>query len=139
MSYDTEHNIDRTAEDVRRMRRLSYHVRRILQNAALFEDPYPEGMRQEFVDSLDRISKHHLSHEEECPICASPFLDDPYPLVVTLPCPGRHRFDLECVAKWLKSSGTCPMCRHDFNKAAREKCNANAVEGDEDAYDDMYS
>lgn len=139
MSYDIEHNIDRASEDVRRMRRLSDQVRRILQNAALLQVPYPEGMRQEFVDSLDRVPKTQLLSDEECPICSSAFLDDLYPLVVTLPCPGHHKFDLECVSKWLKSSGTCPMCRHDFNKATRDKANAIAVDVEEEAYDDMYS
>ncbi|KAI1319744.1 hypothetical protein F5Y16DRAFT_390559 [Xylariaceae sp. FL0255] len=76
------------------------------------------GVSQEYLDTLDRVPKKKLQADTEgsCPICAEKYLDDPYPLVVELPCGGHHTFDLECVAPWLQSKGTCPMCRHDLTK-----------------------
>ncbi|EGS19653.1 ring finger-like protein [Thermochaetoides thermophila DSM 1495] len=81
-----------------------------------------EGVSQEFLDGLDRVSKGELKRDAErgekdvCPICAEKFVDDEYPLVVELPCKGRHRFDLECVGPWLRAKGTCPMCREGMRK-----------------------
>ncbi|KAI1211261.1 uncharacterized protein F4807DRAFT_30223 [Annulohypoxylon truncatum] len=74
------------------------------------------GVRQEYLDSLDRVPKKQLKQDDSCPICAENYLDDPYPLVVELPCHGSHRFDLECVGPWLQSKGSCPMCRKDLTK-----------------------
>ncbi|KAI0888034.1 uncharacterized protein GGS22DRAFT_154941 [Annulohypoxylon maeteangense] len=74
------------------------------------------GVRQEYLDSLDRVPKKQLKKDDTCPICAEDYLDDPYPLVVELPCEGHHKFDLECVGPWLQSKGTCPMCRKDLTK-----------------------
>ncbi|KAI1185188.1 hypothetical protein F5B17DRAFT_45827 [Nemania serpens] len=76
------------------------------------------GVDQAYLDSLDRVSRKKLQSNPEgaCPICAEKFLDDPYPLVVELPCHGSHAFDLECVGPWLLSKGTCPMCRKDLTK-----------------------
>ncbi|KAI1472884.1 uncharacterized protein F4812DRAFT_31000 [Daldinia caldariorum] len=74
------------------------------------------GVSQEYLDTLDRVPRKSLKKDDSCPICAEHFLDDPYPLVVELPCHGSHRFDLECVGPWLQSKGTCPMCRADLNK-----------------------
>ncbi|KAI0839758.1 hypothetical protein F5Y06DRAFT_295128 [Hypoxylon sp. FL0890] len=74
------------------------------------------GVNQEYLDSLDRVPRKQFKPEDSCPICAERFLDDPYPLVVELPCQGQHKFDLECVGPWLQSKGTCPMCRKDLTK-----------------------
>jgi len=74
------------------------------------------GVDETFLADLDRVPKKKLQTDPEgtCPICAEKFLDDPYPLVVELPCPGRHTFDLECISPWMLTKGTCPSCRHDF-------------------------
>ncbi|KAI1644185.1 uncharacterized protein F4817DRAFT_360971 [Daldinia loculata] len=74
------------------------------------------GVSQEYLDTLDRVPRKSLKKDDSCPICAELFVDDPYPLVVELPCHGSHKFDLECVGPWLQSKGTCPMCRADLNK-----------------------
>lgn len=51
---------------------------------------------------------------KDCAICKEQFslqTDDPDELmVVTLPC--KHIFHEPCIMPWLKSSGTCPVCRH---------------------------
>lgn len=70
---------------------------------------------------LERIPSKSLKPTQSCPICNNPFLDDPYPLVVRLPCHTSHIFDLECVRPWLLLRGTCPLDRTDFGKKEREK------------------
>ncbi|KAM5346621.1 hypothetical protein ACJ41O_009626 [Fusarium nematophilum] len=74
------------------------------------------GVSQEFVDSLDRVNRKTLAEDDDCAICKVPYLEDEWCLVVELPCKGRHRYDLECVGPWLRSKGTCPMCREEMNK-----------------------
>ncbi|EGY17902.1 hypothetical protein VD0002_g3827 [Verticillium dahliae] len=74
------------------------------------------GVGQSYLDALDRVNRKTLAQDEQCPICAERFLDDPYCLVVELPCHHSHRFDLECVGPWLMAKGSCPMCRKDLTK-----------------------
>ncbi|OTB13345.1 hypothetical protein K445DRAFT_320201 [Daldinia sp. EC12] len=90
------------------------------------------GVSQEYLDTLDRVPRKSLKKDDSCPICAEPFLDDPYPLVVELPCHGNHRFDLECVGPWLQSKGTCPMCRADLNKKKVIEIPKDDDEGEDD-------
>lgn len=96
------------------------------------------GVPAAFVDALDRVPRARLRPDHTCPICAEPFLADPYPLVVQLPCHHSHRFDLECVEPWLRSKGSCPMCRKDFSPKPREvpPPGEGAEADEEDA--DMY-
>lgn len=74
------------------------------------------GVSQDFLDALDRVNRKKLGKDEDCAICKVPYLEDEYCLVVELPCDGRHQFDLECVGPWLRSKGTCPMCRQEMGK-----------------------
>ncbi|KAG6087770.1 hypothetical protein E4U15_007361 [Claviceps sp. LM218 group G6] len=92
-----------------------------------------EGVEQEFLDGLERVPRKTLGSQEDCAICKIPYLEDQYCLVVELPCKGGHRFDLECVGPWLRSKGTCPMCREDVG---RKKAVVVPAE-DEDEDDDM--
>jgi len=52
--------------------------------------------------------------EKDCAVCKEQFkleTEDPdEQVVVTLPC--THPFHEGCILPWLKSSGTCPVCRH---------------------------
>lgn len=56
-----------------------------------------------------------LAHllEKDCAICKEQFTlhpeDDGELIIVTLPC--DHPFHEDCILPWLKSSGTCPVCR----------------------------
>ncbi|KAF7307137.1 RING-type domain-containing protein [Mycena indigotica] len=54
--------------------------------------------------------------EKDCAICQEQFkleTEDPdEQIVVTLPCTAHHSFHEPCILPWLKSSGTCPVCRH---------------------------
>lgn len=95
------------------------------------------GMPDSFVDSLDRVDKKKLTSSDTCAICSQEYLSDPYPLVVVLPCPGKHMFDLECISPWLKRNSTCPLCRHDMAKKEPLKIEVPDEEEEED-YDDMY-
>ncbi|GJC87536.1 putative RING finger protein YBR062C [Colletotrichum liriopes] len=83
------------------------------------------GVSQEYLDSLDRVSKKASARRKR-------FLDDQYPLVVELPCHSSHRFDLECVSPWLRSKGSCPMCRKDLTKKKEQV----VVPDDEEENDD---
>lgn len=95
-----------------------------------------EGVSQEFLDGLDRVDRKKLKEDEQCPICAERYLDDQYCLVVELPCHHSHRFDLECVGPWLRSKGTCPMCRKEVGKR-REVVVEKKAEEEEEEEDDM--
>lgn len=90
-----------------------------------------QGVTQEFVDSLDRVNRKKLAKDDDCAICKVPYLEDQFCLVVELPCKGRHQYDLECVGPWLRSKGTCPMCRQDMVK----KREVPVVEDDDEEED----
>ncbi|KAJ5105654.1 Zinc finger RING-type [Penicillium alfredii] len=100
-----------------------------------------EGVSEDFCDMLDRVPKSSLKPSDICPICNNPFVEDPYPLVVQLPCHPTHRFDLECVRPWLRLRGTCPLDRFDFAKQLREKAEERkklVEEDEEEEWDGMY-
>lgn len=123
-SYELEHGLGSIERPQRR--NIALALLNILQGGEttlevpdfledLLKEPKTAGMPQSYVDSLDRIPKKKLSQDDECAICRIPYFEDEYPLVVSLSCPGRHRFDLECVGAWLSAHKTCPMCRHDLS------------------------
>ncbi|KAF1982140.1 hypothetical protein K402DRAFT_407922 [Aulographum hederae CBS 113979] len=111
-----------------------------------------KGVPDEFVAELDRIPKKVLLREKAaggkpnpkdssrdalCPICQNEFLEDEHPLVVVLPCKGKHRFDLECVTPWLKLNRTCPLDREVLWK---EKPMAEIPKDEEEEdYDDQIA
>lgn len=95
------------------------------------------GASQEFVDGLDRVNRKKLVPEDDCAICKVPYLEDEWCLVVELPCRGRHRFDLECVGPWLRSKGTCPMCRQEMGVKKTLPPAKGDDEGDEEENGDM--
>jgi len=106
------------------------------QNA---DDPPAElkGVPDCFLDQLERVPKKCLKPSDTCPICVNPFLEDQYPLVVQLPCHQDHRFDLECIAPWLKLNSTCPLDRKELLKKTQPPPPAD--EEEEEDYDDMYA
>jgi hypothetical protein len=93
------------------------------------------GVTQQYLDSLDRVPRKKLKKDDACPICADPYLEQEDILVVQLPCHGSHKFDLECVAPWLLSKGTCPMCRKDLT--VKKKVEIPKDEEEEDGDQDM--
>jgi hypothetical protein len=104
-----------------------------------------EGVDEEYIDGLERVSIKKVKKEADCPICGNPFVEDPHPLLVRLPCHPTHIFDLECVRPWLRLKGTCPLDRKDLAKRERDrkklfediKKNA-APEDDEEEWDGLY-
>lgn len=64
------------------------------------------GVPLGWEDGLDRVDVKKLSKDEKCPICMGVFRDDPWPLVVRLPCDKKHIFDLECIQGWLRLHST---------------------------------
>lgn len=54
--------------------------------------------------------------QKDCAVCKEQFNlhpeDDGELIVVTLPC--DHPFHQDCILPWLKSSGTCPVCRYQL-------------------------
>lgn len=104
----------------------------------MIEDPPAKvaGVPQSYLDELERVPKKELKPADSCPICAERFLDDPFPLVVELPCHPSHRFDLDCVGPWLRLNGTCPMDRKDLLKK-KEVIKADSE--DEEEYDSLYA
>lgn len=105
-----------------------------------------EGVDEEYIDQLERVSLQKMKKDADCPICGNPFSDDPHPLIVRLPCHPSHTFDLECIRPWLRLKGTCPLDRIDLAKRQRERnakrleeINKNAKpEDEEEEWDGLY-
>ncbi|CAK5280638.1 unnamed protein product [Mycena citricolor] len=75
----------------------------------------PVAASDEIVDKLPRevLEEGSPTLEKDCAVCKEQFslqTEDPdEQVVVTLPC--KHPFHQPCILPWLKSSGTCPVCR----------------------------
>lgn len=114
-------------------------LRRLIEDLEVDAEQPPreiEGVTQDDLDALERVPKRSIKPADVCAICADRHLEDEFPLVVRLPCDERHRFDLECVAPWLLSKGTCPLCREAVRKKAKDKVVVE-YDVDEDA-DGLY-
>ena len=105
-----------------------------------------KGVDEEYIAALERVNVKKVKKDAECPICGNPFVEDPHPLLVRLPCHPKHIYDLECVRPWLLLNGTCPLDRVDLAKKVRErrqkqleeiKKNA-APEDEEEEWDGLY-
>jgi hypothetical protein len=105
-----------------------------------------EGVDEEYITGLERVSIKKVKKEADCPICGNPFVEDPHPLLVRLPCHPTHIFDLECVRPWLRLKGTCPLDRQDLAKRKRDRKKKlledikkkAAPEDDEEEWDGLY-
>ena len=105
-----------------------------------------EGVDEEYIAGLERVSIKKVKKEADCPICCNPFVEDPHPLLVRLPCHPTHIFDLECVRPWLRLKGTCPLDRQDLAKRERDRKKKlledikkkAAPEDDEEEWDGLY-
>jgi Ring finger domain len=105
-----------------------------------------EGVDEEYIAQLERVSIKRVKKDADCPICGNPFADDPHPLIVRLPCHPSHIFDLECVRPWLRLRGTCPLDRvnlaereRERNKKRLEDIKKNAKpEDEEEEWDGLY-
>jgi len=109
--------------------RCSYAIQLLVSN---------HDISNKYTTELDRVPKARLTKDQTCPICSLPFLDDPYPLVVRLPCHKNHLFDMDCIRPWLKLKTTCPLDRVDL-KPKKKEIPKPAIADDEEEYDDMYA
>ncbi|KAF9469815.1 hypothetical protein BDZ94DRAFT_1243324 [Collybia nuda] len=76
----------------------------------------PVPATEDIISNLPRevLELGSSTLEKDCAVCKDQFkleTDDPdEQVVITLPC--KHPFHEPCILPWLKSSGTCPVCRH---------------------------
>jgi len=76
----------------------------------------PVPATEEIMNDLPRevLMEGSSTLEKDCAVCKDQFkleTEDPdEQVVVTLPC--QHPFHEPCIFPWLKSSGTCPVCRY---------------------------
>ncbi|KAH7910451.1 hypothetical protein BJ138DRAFT_1087664 [Hygrophoropsis aurantiaca] len=76
----------------------------------------PVPATEEIISNLTRdvLQANSPLLEKDCAVCKEQFSleteDSDELVVVTLPC--KHPFHESCIVPWLKSSGTCPVCRY---------------------------
>lgn len=80
-----------------------------------WEDP------AELVDSFARIrfdpdTSNDETYATNCAICLSDFAASHE--IVLAPCTGRHVFHEGCLAGWLRTAQTCPLCREPLSSTA---------------------
>lgn len=110
---------------------LAFELVRILESENDPERHGHKGVPEQYIDSLERVAINDIPEikSAECPICTNRFIDDPYALVVKLPCnvhmkgsrKKAHLFDLECIGPWLKLNSTCPVCRSDLLEVGKKR------------------
>ncbi|KAK5946006.1 hypothetical protein PMZ80_000145 [Knufia obscura] len=106
-----------------------------------------KGVDEEYIADLERVPIKKMKSDADCPICGNEFREDPYPLLVRLPCHESHVFDLECIRPWLLLNGTCPLDRVDLAKKERERKKKRLeeikknqqVDDEEEEWDGMYA
>ncbi|VDC05814.1 unnamed protein product [Peniophora sp. CBMAI 1063] len=78
----------------------------------------PIPVTEEVMQKLDRavLEKGSPLLDRDCAVCKDQFsatAEDPAEqVVITLPC--KHPFHEGCIEPWLKTSGTCPVCRYQL-------------------------
>jgi len=76
----------------------------------------PVPATDEIITNLPRevLERRSPLLQKDCAVCKDQFklgTDDPdEQIVITLPC--KHPFHEGCIVPWIKSSGTCPVCRY---------------------------
>ncbi|KAG2350731.1 hypothetical protein BDR05DRAFT_985702 [Suillus weaverae] len=87
-------------------------ITQIMENSA----SRPIAATEDIINNLPRevlIERSPLL-DKDCAVCKEQFqlgTEDPEEqVIVTLPC--KHPFHQPCILPWLKSSGTCPVCRY---------------------------
>ncbi|KEI42092.1 uncharacterized protein L969DRAFT_83957 [Mixia osmundae IAM 14324] len=76
----------------------------------------PAPATEEVIAELPRckLTTEMLAHDTmtSCPICQDDFQIDE--MAIKLPKPCNHVFHQDCLTPWLKTSGTCPVCRYEL-------------------------
>ena len=86
-------------------------------NTNIREEMIDEGLDQTAIAKLERVDAAGvLNHDDRCSICLEEFkeiMDDLDSGLARTPC--SHMFHYDCVARWLKRSPTCPLCRCEIH------------------------
>ncbi|KAJ1560398.1 hypothetical protein HK096_008886, partial [Nowakowskiella sp. JEL0078] len=69
----------------------------------------PPAATEEMINALSKvqINEEIIKQSADCSICQDSFSEGSS--VIELPC--HHIFHPVCIEHWLKTNGTCPMCR----------------------------
>lgn len=76
-------------------------------NALARELMTPDGPPPASKASIEAMPSVETKEDDECVICFDEFMGG---LAKEMPC--KHKFHGECVEKWLKINGSCPVCRY---------------------------
>ena len=117
--------------------RLRTEAERAARNAArdmILQNAVTERDRSSAAASRDNFSRIDENDEDdkddECPVCLEPYCgelrrhisDDglrPFEDEDQLVLPCGHRLHASCCRDWLRTSATCPMCRHRIHATSR--------------------
>ncbi|KAL5732161.1 RING-type E3 ubiquitin transferase [Ranunculus cassubicifolius] len=84
-------------------------------------NPYPKNKNNNWsLYYRDSKLEHQDDDGKSCAICLEDF--EPREEVVTTPC--KHMFHEECILRWVKSNGQCPVCRHVIIEKKKEQTRA---------------
>ena len=70
------------------------------------------GMQTEKIERIPTRRATSEDCKEQCVVCLENFTKGQ--VMRILPC--KHAFHRQCIDKWLESSTTCPICKHDAGK-----------------------
>ncbi|RPD65085.1 hypothetical protein L227DRAFT_650200 [Lentinus tigrinus ALCF2SS1-6] len=90
-------------------------ISQIMENSNAHQ---PVPATEEVIEKLPRevLEQGSPLLEKDCAVCKDQFAlgtEDPdEQVVITLPC--QHPFHEPCILPWLKTSGTCPVCRYQL-------------------------
>lgn len=91
-------------------------IKRGLYRCRFLEDPGDTALALEKVPYREDIFEDGNidKHPESCPICLENFAVGQD--IVCTPCPARakHVFHQQCLSEWMRTTMTCPLCRHDM-------------------------
>ncbi|WOG88845.1 hypothetical protein DCAR_0208080 [Daucus carota subsp. sativus] len=87
----------------------------------------PTGPPPASKASIEAMRSVETKEDDECVICMDEFVGG---LAKEMPC--KHKFHGECVEKWLKINGSCPVCRYKMPEEDDNDFNhKNPFEGEE--------
>jgi len=94
----------------------AYHeIGNLLEERLEEEFVEERGMNDEDIEDLE--GEAVATEAGECSICYEEIAVGQR--VWHLPCPGAHRFHIQCLEPWLRRNGSCPMCRAELPRSPR--------------------
>jgi len=85
--------------------------------ATFFVKRGPESANKKIIEKLPVMAYNKAEHGqcEECSICMLEYHEGDK--VICLDCSALHIFHEECLKRWLKINGNCPICRERVDKS----------------------